>query len=330
MKAFIYEKYGPPSNLRLSEVEKPEPKEGEVLIKVHATALSVPDWRLMRGTPFMTRLMAGLMKPKYKILGTDVSGIIDALGKNVTGFKVGDAVYGDLSGSGFGAFAEYVCTKEDVVAHKPSNLSFEEAASMPLASVTALQAIRDKGQVREGHKVLIIGASGGVGSFAIQIAKSFRAEVTAVCSTRSKEQALEFGADHVIDYTQEELSHSEERYDVIVAVNGYYQISTYRKLLNPKGRFVMVGGLSIAQVIGVMAFGPLMSMIGDKKFAGLMAMPSQRDLAYMAKLAEEGKTKSIVEKQIGFSEIPEGLGYLEKGHAKGKVVVKMDCHDQDI
>jgi len=265
MKAIVYTKYGPPDVLQLKEVEKPIPKDNEVLIRVRAASVNAYDWRLMRAKPFLVRLMGGgLLKPKNKILGADIAGRVEAVGKNVKQFQPGDEVFGDISACGNGGFAEYVCAHENTLVLKPAGMTFEEVAAVPMAAVTALQGLRDKGQIKPGQKVLINGASGGVGTFAVQIAKSFGAEVTAVCSTRNLDMARSIGADRVIDYTQEDFTRNGQHYDLILAANGYHSIFDYKRALSPGGIYVMTGG-SMAQMFQAMLLGPLLSMIGSKK-----------------------------------------------------------------
>src|SRR5437763_1002498 len=268
MKAIVHTHYGSPDILQLKEVARPTPKEDEVLVKVNAASVNAADWHLMRGKPFLVRLMGfGLLKPKHKILGTDIAGRVEAVGRNVKQFQPGDEVFGSMRGG----FAEYVCAREDSLVLKPANISFEEAAAVPIAAVTALQGLRDKGRIQPGQKVLINGASGGVGTFAVQIAKSFGTEVTAVCSTRNVDMARSIGADHVIDYTQEDFTRNGQRYDLILAANGYHPISDYKRALSPRGTYVMSGGSSMAQLFQAMLVGALISMTGSKKKGNLMA-----------------------------------------------------------
>src|SRR5512139_1043329 len=265
MKAIVYTKYGPPDVLHLKEVKKPALNDNQVLVKVHAASINASDWHLLTADPFPMRLMGvGLFKPKNTILGADIAGCVEAVGRNVKQFRPGDAVFGDIFGLGSGSFAEYVSVPESVLALKPSNVSFEEAAAVPVAAVTALQGLRDQGHIQPGHKVLINGASGGVGTFAVQIAKSFGAEVTAVCSTRNLEIARSIGADHVIDYTKEDFTQNGQRYDLILAVNGARAILDYRRALSRSGIYVALGG-SMPQVLQAILLGPLVSRIGDKK-----------------------------------------------------------------
>ena len=272
MKAIVCRKYGSPDVLRLEEIEKPTPKDHEVLLKVHAASANAGDWHLLRGEPFPVRLMFGLLKPRIKILGADVAGRVAAVGRNVSQFQPGDAVFGDISVCGFGAFAEYVCVTENALVLKPANLSFEEAAAVPAAAVTALQGLR-KGQIQPGQKVLVNGASGGVGTFAVQIAKSFGADVTGVCSTRNLDRVRSMGADHVIDYTQEDFTQNGQRYDLILAANGYHSIGDYKRALSPNGIYVMTGG-SGAQMFQAMFLGPWLSMVGNKKMGNLLLKPT--------------------------------------------------------
>jgi NADPH:quinone reductase-like Zn-dependent oxidoreductase len=325
MNALVYTKYGPPEVLQLTEVEKPVPGDDEVLIKVCATSVNAADWRLLKADPFVTRFYSGLLRPKFRILGADIAGRVEAVGKGVERLRPGDAVFGDLSGCGRGGFAEFVCAHEDALALKPINLSFEEAAAVPLAAVTALQGLRDRGRIQSGQKVLVHGASGGVGTFAVQLAKVYGADVTAVCSTRNLDQVRSLGADHVIDYTQEDFSKSGRRYDLILAVNGYHPISTYQRSLSPDGTYVMVGG-STAQLFQTLIFGPWMSMAGSRRMTHLTAKPCQEDLIYLKGLIEAGAVRPVLDRRYKFEEFPEALRYLEEGHARGKVVIVLE-HD---
>jgi len=319
MKAVACPSYGPPDVLELTEIEKPTPKDDEVLVEVHAASVNAADWHIMRGKPSMMRLMGvGLLKPKNRILGSDIAGRVEAVGRNVKRFKPGDEVFGNTPGG----FAEYVCAREDALVSKPANISFEEAAAVPLAAVTALQGLR-KGRIGPGQKVLINGASGGVGTFAVQIAKSFGAEVTAVCSTRNLEQARSIGADHVIDYTQEDFTKSGQHYDLILAAGGYHWISDYKRALSPKGIYVMTGG-SMAQLFQAMLLGPWMSMTGSKKMGNIMARTNQEDLVFLKELLEAGKIMPVIERRYALSQVPEAIRYLEEGHARGKLVVTLE------
>jgi len=320
MKAIVYEEYGSPDVLVLKDVEKPTPKDDEVLIKVHAASVNAADLHLLRADPFLVRLSSGLLKPKNKILGADIAGRVEAVGSNVKQFKPGDEVFGDISGCGWGGFAEYVCARENALVLKPANITFEQAAAVPMAAVTALQGLRNKGQIQSGQKVLINGASGGVGTFAVQIAKSFGAEVTGVCSTGKMDMVRSIGADQVIDYTQEDFTQNGHRYDLILAANGYHSISDYRRVLTPKGIYVMSGGAE-AQMFQAMLQGPWISMTGSQKMGNLLAKPNNADLAFVKDLLEAGKVVPVIDKRYPLSEVPEALRYLEEGHALGKVVI---------
>jgi len=328
MKAIVCTKYGPPEVLQLKEVEKPVPKENEVLIKVHAASVNKADFILARGKPFVVRLMTfGLLRPKYKRPGSDVAGRVEAIGREVKQFQPGDEVFGNLARCGRGAYAEYACADENALVLKPTITTFEEAAAVPLAAITALQGLRDKGKIQPGHKVLINGASGGVGTFAVQIAKSFGVEVTAVCSTRNLDIARSIGADRVIDYTQEDFTQNGQHYDLIIAVNGYHPISDYKRALSPKGIYVMAGG-SGAQISQAMFLGPLISMTGSKKMGILTAKLSQKDLVFMKKLLEAGKVVPVIDRRYPLSQVPEAFRYLGEGHARGKVVITIEHNNK--
>lgn len=321
MKAVIYTEYGSPDVLQFKTVEKPTPKDDEVLVKVYAAALNAADWRLMRAEPFLVRLMGGgILRPTKQILGSDIAGRVEAVGSSVTQFKPGDEVYGDLSAVGNGGFAEYVCAREAALAVKPANLTFEEAAAVPMAAVTALQGLRDQGHVQKGQRVLINGASGGVGTFAAQIAKAFGAEVTAVCSTRHVDKLRSLGIDHVIDYTQADFTKSGQRYDLIVAANGNQSIFDYRRALKPAGIQVVIGG-GMSQLFQAMLMGPLLSLFGGQKFGSLMAKPNRQDLDFMRGLLESGKVIPIIDRCYPLSEFVDAMRYLEEGHARGKIVI---------
>lgn len=322
MKAIFYDKYGPPEVLKLIEMEKPIPKDNQVLVKVQASSVNYGNLVLLKGEPYLARLAFGLRKPKYTIPGGDIAGQIEAVGKDVKQFQVGDNVFGDLSGCGWGGFAEYVAVPENVLALKPASISFEEAAAVPMAAVTALQALRDKGQIQSGQKVLINGASGGVGTFAVQIAKSFGAEVTGVCSTRNLDILRSIGADHVIDYTEEDFTKKTQSFDLILAVNGYHPISAYKRALNSHGRYVMVGGGG-AQLTEAMVQGPLISLTGKKKMSNMLQRANQNDLVFIKELLEFGKVKPVIDRSYKLNEVPEALRYFEEGHSQGKIVITM-------
>ena len=325
MNAIVYTHYGSPDVLQFKGIERPTPKDNEVLIKVHAASVNAGDLHVLRADPFLIRLMGyGLLKPKNTILGADIAGRIVAIGPNVTQFQPGDDVFGDLSESGKrGGFAEYVCASADALVLKPSRLSFEEAAAVPVAAVTALQGLRDKGHIQAGQKVLIHGASGGVGMFAVQIAKAFGAEVTAVCSTRNVDAVRSMGADHVIDYTKEDFTQNGQHYDLIVAANGNRSISEYKRALRPNGTYVQTGG-SKKQVYQAMLLGPWISMTGSKKMGNLIAKPNTEDLVFVKELLETGKVIPVIDRRYPLRETAEALRYLEAGRARGKIVITVD------
>jgi len=320
MKAIVYERYGPPDVLQLKEVEKPTPKEDEVLVEIHAASVNYGDSAVVRGEPFLVRLMGyGLRKPKHKIPGGDIAGRAQAVGSSVKQFQPGDEVFGDIGGCGFGAYAEYVSAPESALAVKPANITFEEAAAVPQAAVVALQGLRDRGQIQAGQKVLINGASGGVGTFAVQIAKSFGAEVTGVCSTRNLDLVRSIGADHVIDYTQEDFTQNEQRYDLILDIVANRSISDYVRTLSPKGTYVAVAFNPVSLFLG-----SLISMIGSKKVTSLSHKPSAEDLVFMKELLEAGKVVPVVDRRFPLSEVAEAFRYVGEGNARGKVVVTVE------
>jgi NADPH:quinone reductase-like Zn-dependent oxidoreductase len=318
MKAIVYTRYGPPAVLQFKEVPTPALADGEVLIKVHASSVNPLDWHFMRGEPWLLRLMMGLRKPKDTRLGVDVAGQVESVGGNVTLFKPGDEVFG----VGRGAFAEYVCAREDQLALKPAGLSFEDAASVPVAAITALQGLRDQGHIQPCYKVLIDGASGGVGTFAVQIAKSFEAEVTAVCSPSKGDTARAIGADHVIDYTRKDFTQAAQRYDLILGVNAYHSIFAYRRALSEDGVYVKAGGRA---TLSAMLLDPLLSMIlsrlGRKKMRGFIAKVNKPDLMLLKGLLEERKLVPVIDRSYPLSHATEAVRYLEEGHARGKVVL---------
>ena len=319
MKAIVYRRYGPPDNMELKEVEKPTPKDHEALIKVHASSVNSWDWDMLRGI-FPNRLISGLLKPKIKILGLDIAGRVEAVGSNVDQLQPGDEVFGDISGSGWGGFAGYVCADEKVLALKPASMTFEEAAAIPQAAVLALQGLRDKKQILPGHKVLINGAGGGVGTFAIQIAKMFRAEVTAVDSAKKLDKMHSLGADHVIDYKQGDFIKNGKQYDLILDVVGSRSISEYLRVLNSNGAYVMVGG-PMALIFQALLLGAWISITGSKKMGILAHEPNKKDLDYLAGLFEAGKVAPVIDKLYPLSDVPEAIRYVEGGHAVGKVVI---------
>jgi NADPH:quinone reductase-like Zn-dependent oxidoreductase len=315
MKAIVHTKYGLPDVLRLTEVEKPTAKDDEVLVKIEATAVNQADNHLLSG---MLRFSTGLLKSRYPILGSDVAGRVEAVGHHVKQFQVGDEVFGDLSGHGRGGFAEYVAAPESVLAHKPANMSFAEAAAVPMTAVTALQGLRDKGQIQPGQQVLIKGASGGVGTFAVQIAKALGGEVTAVVSTRKIDMVRTIGADHIIDYTQEDFSQNGQRYDLIFDTVGNRSVAEYKRVLKPKGKFVTTTFL-----LALVFQGPWLSLTNGQKMLNMMAKPNQKDLVFMGELLEKGKVVPIIDRCYPLNEVPEALRYLGQRHAKGKVVITM-------
>lgn len=319
MKAMAYTKYGQPEVLRLEEVEKPVPKGDEVLIKVHAASVTFGDLAAVKGEPFMVRLSLGLREPKIKIPGKDVAGQVEAIGANVKGFKPGDEVFGDISESGWGAYAEYAAAPENAIVLKPTNITFQQAAAVPESAVVALQGLRDKGQIQAGQKILIYGASGGIGTFAVQIAKSFGAEVTGVCSTRNLELVRSIGADHVVDYTKVDFARNGKRYDLILATAGYRSIFDYQRALGPNGNYVATGG-SMAQIFQPMLLGPLLST-GGRKMSSLAMKPNKKDLTFIKELIEAGKVSPVIDKSFLLHELPEALRYYGQGHSRGKVVV---------
>jgi NADPH:quinone reductase-like Zn-dependent oxidoreductase len=323
MKAIVYERYGLADVLELKEVNKPTPRDHEVLVKIYTASVNDWDWGLLRGTPFANRLIvSGLLKPKIKILGCDIAGRVEAVGRNVKQFQLGDEIFGDISGCGFGAFAEFVCARANALVLKTASMTFEEAAAMPQASVLALQGLRDKGQIQPGQKVLINGAGGGAGTFAVQIAKSFGAEVTGVDSTRKLEIMQSIGADQVVDYTKEDFTKSGQRYDYILDFAAYHSIFDYKRALNPRGIYVLVGG-STRIFQQVLFLGPLITMNTSKKM-GVLMHKSNKGLAFIKELFEAGKVKPIIDKRYPLSEVPEALRYFGEGHARGKLVITVE------
>ena len=316
MKAIVYNQYGGPENLELRQVDRPEPGPKQVLIKVLAASVNKADWHILTGEPFPIRMMAGMFRPKYRTLGADVVGVVDRIGSEVSQFKVGDEVFGELSATGFGGFAEYALTDENHLAMKPSSLTYEETAALPMAAVTALQGLRSKGGIRKGQKVLINGASGGVGGFAIQIAKYFGTEVTAVCSTSKVERARQQGADHVIDYKKVDFTQSETRYDLIFDVVGNHSVRVINPLLERNGAYV-----SCAFSMGAMFLGPWFG--NGKKFTNLMAGTTSADLQTISKLAEEGFIKPVIQQTFTLDDVPDALQTMGSGGVAGKLVIAM-------
>ena len=324
MKGIIYRCYGSPDVLRHEDIAKPTAADNEVLIKVHAASVNPLDWHYMEGRPYMVRMDAGFGKPRNPRLGVDFAGTVEAVGKNVTRFKPGDEVFGGK----FGAFAEYVTVREDrALALKPGNVTFEQAAAVPIAAVTALQALRDEGKIRPGQKVLINGASGGVGTFAVQIAKSFGAEVTGVCSTRNVDLVRSIGADHVIDYTREDFTKGTQHYDLIVDNVGTHSLLEYKRVLNPKGIYVMIGSTTSGNWFGWLAIpieGLMLSPFVSQRFGMILADLKQDDLATLGTLMQSGKVIPVIDRRYRLSEAPVAMRYVEAGHARGKVVLTVE------
>lgn len=311
MKAVVYNKKSKPDKLVYTEVEKPAPGDNEILIKVVASSVNAADYRSMS---------LGII-PKRKIFGADIAGVVEVVGKNVTQWKPGDEVMGDLADAGFGSFAEYNVSPENMVVQKPAELSFENAAAIPLAGITALQALQNKGNIQKGQKVLIVGSGGGVGTFAVQLAHYFGAEITAVCSAKNVEMAKQLGAHHLIDYTKDDFTKTNRRFDLILAINGNKGLLAYRRLLAPEGKFVMVGG-AMAQIFKSLIFGKLLSP-GKKKMMTLSAKANQTDIEFLAKLAVEGHIKPVIERSYTLDKAAEAFLYLSKGHSRGKVIIQV-------
>jgi NADPH:quinone reductase-like Zn-dependent oxidoreductase len=322
MKAVIYTSYGLPDVLRIADVEKPVPSDDEVLIKVHAASVNPLDWRFMKGEPVLLRIFIGLRKPRRGRPGIDVAGEVEAVGKNVTQFKPGDAVFG----SSRGAFAEYVCTVASRVAMKPDNVTFEQAASVNVAGLTALQGLRDKGKVQPGSKVLINGAAGGVGTFAVQIAKIFGAHVTGVCSTRNIEMVRSIGADEVIDYTQNDFTTSNQQCDFIFDCVGNHSFSECRRILTPKGTYVGIGAphdASLLRLLASMIKDVVLSVFSSQKIVMFIAKVSQADLTLLGQLVATGKLKPVIDRIYSLSDAAVAVGHVEQGHARGKVIIDL-------
>lgn len=324
MKAITYAAYGPPEVLRLAEVEKPSPKEGEVLVRVRAASVNPIDCHFMRGQPLFVRpMVGGLLRPRSGRLGVDVAGHVEAVGQGVTRFKPGDEVFGACRG----AFAEHACAREDRLAHKPEQASFEAAAAVPVAATSALQGLRDHGRIRPGHRVLVEGASGGVGTFAVQIAKAHGAEVTAVCSTANLERARSLGADRVVDYTREDFARGPERYDLILGANAYHTALEYRRALERGGVFVGVGGggsQSLPGILAEMLFQWAVSQVGGKRLCGFLAKLNAEDLAVLGDLLATGAILPVIDRRYPLDGVAEAIRYLEEGHARGKVIITVD------
>jgi NADPH:quinone reductase-like Zn-dependent oxidoreductase len=316
MKAFIYERYGPPETLRMAEVDKPVPKVDEVLVKVLAASVNAADWHVLRGKPLFSRATLGLLRPKHQILGGDVAGRVEAVGGGVTRFKPGDEVYANLLDHGYGGFAEYVSVPVSVMSLKPAQLSFEEAAAVPMAATTALQGLGHHGELRPSQRVLINGATGGVGSFAVQIAKASGAEVTGVTSTPNLDLVRSLGADHVLDYTSTDFTRGGGRYDLILDTVGNRSVPDLKRVLAPGGRAAVTGFTSMARLLGV-------SLRGGKDVAQVQAHVTTRDLELLSELIEAGKLRPQIDRRYRFADIPAAIAYLEQGRARAKVVIEM-------
>jgi NADPH:quinone reductase-like Zn-dependent oxidoreductase len=323
MKAIVYHNYGSPDVLQCEETETPAPANGEVLIKVRAASVNPID-RLFRGRPYLVRIKIGLSKPMDPRLGRDVAGQVEAVGPNVTQFKPGDEVFGTCSG----AYAEYACASESAFVMKPDNVTFEQAASVPIAGLTALQGLRDKGQIQPGQKVLINGASGGVGTFAVQIAKSFGADVTGVCSTGNVEMVRSIGADRVIDYTREDFTKGTERYDLIFDCISNHSLGACRRVLNPNGKFVIVGGKKVRTLLSRALTGLVWSRFVSQSFVMFVAKLTKDDLTILGDLMQAGKVTPVIDRTYPLSEVPEAVRYLEEGHARGKVVITLKSNNK--
>jgi NADPH:quinone reductase-like Zn-dependent oxidoreductase len=321
MKAMVYNKYGTSNVFQLTELEIPSIEDNEILVKVHYASVNSWDWDLMRGKPFVNRLGA-FLKPRYKILGADISGEVEAVGKNVKHFVQGDCVFGDISWCGWGGFGEYVAVREDALTRKPEGMSFEEAAAIPQAGVLALQGLRDKGQIKEEQSVLINGAGGGVGTFALQMAKLYRSEVTCVDSRKKLSMLQSLGADHVIDYTQENFTQKGKGYDLILDVVGNRSLFDYKRSLNPNGTYVAIGG-SFSLILQVLVLGPVIAKNKNKNMSLLIHKPNNNDQSTLCDFYINGKVKPIIDKQFNLSELGEAIQYLGEGHAIGKVVISV-------
>ena len=320
MRAIVLTQYGGSKHLKLAVVAIPQPKDDQVLVKVYAVSANSADYRLLSG-PIPRMMGFGLFRPNNKIMGADIAGCVQAVGKNVTKFKVGDEVFGDIS-TAFGGFAEYACARESILVKKPANLTFEQTAAVPMASVTALQGLR-KGGIKPGDHVAVVGASGGVGTFAVQIAKALGAEVTAISSTKKLERLRSLGADHVVDYTREDFTQMGQRYDLILAVNGYRPLAEYRRALTPQGTYVMVGGTG-NQLTEAIVMGPLVSRRGGQRVTSFVASPNANDLAFIAGLIETDKITPVIERTYMLEETAEAVRHVGAGHAAGKVVIKIN------
>ncbi|MBF0280533.1 MAG: NAD(P)-dependent alcohol dehydrogenase [SAR324 cluster bacterium] len=319
MKAIVYEKYGTLDQLLLREVKNPVPKANEVLVRVFASSVNFNNLVFVKGKPLIVRIETGLLKPKFKIPGNDIAGRVEAVGTNVSRFQEGDEVFGDTSQYGFGAFAEYVSVRETELALKPENLSFEEAATVPEAALVALQALCDKGKIQKNHKVLICGASGGIGTFAVQIAKYFGAEVTCTCSSKNVDLVLSLGADQIIDYNRDDFAKNGARYDLILATAGSRSMLDYKSALTSRGICVVTGG-TMSQIFRAMLFGPVISTLGSKKLGSMLVKPN-KDLTFVKELIESGKVKPVIDRSYPLCDVAEALRHYSEGRTKGKIAI---------
>ena len=321
MKAIVYTKYGPPEVLQLKEVERPTPTDDEVLIKVQAVSVNRSDWEILTGTPLYARL-GGLLRPRHQILGSDIAGRVELTGRNIRRFQQGDEVFGDILGR-MGGFAEYVCARERSLALKPGSMTFEEAAAIPQAAVIALQGVRDKGQVKPGQKVLINGAGGGAGMFAVQLAKLYGAEVTGVDNASKLDFMSSLGADHVIDYAREDFTKNGKQYDLILDVVAHRSVFTYERALRLNGSYFAVGG-SVATFFQILLLGPWIRITTDEKIHVLAVRPNLKDMVHVTELCEAGKVVPVIDRRYTLSEVPEAIRYLGEGRVKGKVVITVE------
>lgn len=320
MKAIAYDRYGPADVLRLDDVPMPAPRAGEVLVRVVAAAANAGDWHLLRGDPFLVRLMFGLFRPKHRILGSDVAGRVEAVGADVAGLRAGDEVFGDVSQHGFGGYAEFVAAPAAAFVPKPANLTFEEAAAIPVSGQTALQALRDAGRLQSGEAVLVNGASGGVGTFAVQLGKALGATVTGVCSTRNLDLVRGLGADDVVDYTRHDVTRGDRCFDLVIDTAAFASPLRFRRILRPGGRYVLVGGAT-ARMFQILLLGPLLPLAGRRRMRAMLCRPSRDDLLQLGRLAEQGKLRPAIERRYALAEVPEAIRHLETGRARGKVVI---------
>src|SRR2546427_2669368 len=321
MKAIVYTKYGPPEVLQHKEVERPAPTDDEVLIKVQAVSVNRSDWEILTGTPLYAR-MGGLLRPRHQIPGSDIAGRVEMAGRNIRRFQPGDEVFGDILGR-MGGFAEYVCARERALALKPASMTFEEVAAIPQAAVIALQGVRDKGQVKPGQKVLINGAGGGAGTFAVQLAKLYGAEVTGVDNAGKLDFMSSLGADHVIDYTREDFTKNGKQYDMVLDVVAHRSVFAYKRALRPNGSYFMDGG-SVATLFQILLLGPWIRRTAGKKIHVLAVRPNLKDMVHVTELCEAGKVVPVIERRYTLSEVPEATRYLGEGYAKGKVVITVE------